>query len=79
MKSRLLAAYMNMANDVSTSVETLRSRIVSDGWIGKFSSLEMVYLKLNVKVFVGLYILAWGRVGNDGCDHVAKGGDVAHS
>ena len=70
---------MNMANDVATLVETLRSRIVSDGGIGEFPSLEMIYLKLNVKVFIGINIIAWGRVGNNGRNHVAKGGDVAHS
>lgn len=69
---------MNMANDIATLVETLRSRIVSDGGISKFPSLEMIYLKLNVKVFIGINIIAWGRVGNDGRDHVGKGGDVAH-
>lgn len=68
-----------MANDIPTLVETLRSRIVSDSWIGEFPSFKVIYLKFNVKVLVGLNILAWGRVGNDGRDHFAKGGDVAHS
>ena len=69
---------MNMANDIAAFVELLRSRIVSDGGIREFPSLEMIYLKLNVKVFIGFYILAWGRAGDNGRNHVAKGGDVAH-
>lgn len=70
---------MNMANDLPILVETLRSRIVSDSGVGKFPGLEIIDLKLDVKVCLWLNIVARGRVGNDSCDHVRKGGDVAHS
>lgn len=68
-----------MTNNLPGLIEALRSRIVSDSWIGKRSRLDIIYLKLDVKVRVGRNILAWSWVGNDGCNHVRKGGDVAHS
>lgn len=47
------AAYMDVANDLAV-LETLRSSIVSNLWIGKGSSIEVIDLQLNVKIFVGL-------------------------
>lgn len=70
---------MNMANDLPILIETLRGGIVSDSRIGEFPSLEIVYLKLDVKVCVGRNVVTGGRAGNDGRDHIGKGGDVTHS
>lgn len=71
------AAYMDVSNDLAV-LEALRSSIVSDLWIGKGSSIEVVNLQLNVKIFVGLKIISLSGASDDRRHHIIKGWNVAH-
>lgn len=71
------AAYMDVANDLAV-LEALRSSIVSNLWIGKGSSIEVINLQLNVKIFVGLKIISLPGTRDDRRHHIIKGWNVAH-
>lgn len=76
-KPRNHAAYMDVANDLAV-LEALRSSIVSDLWIGKGSSIEVINLQLNVKIFVGLKIISLPGARDNRRHHIIKGWNVAH-
>lgn len=68
---------MDVANDLAV-LEALRSSIVSNLWIGKGSSIKVINLQLNVKIFVGLKIISLPGTRDDCRHHIIKGWNVAH-
>lgn len=76
-KPRNHAAYMDVANDLAV-LEALRSSIVSDLWIGKGSSIEVINLQLNVEIFVGLKIISLRGTRDNRRHHIIEGWNVAH-
>lgn len=68
---------MDVANNLAV-LEALRSSIVSDLRISKRSSIEVIDLDLNVKIFVGLKIISLPGTRDDRRHHIIKGGNVAH-
>lgn len=68
---------MDVANDLAV-LEALRSSIVSNLWIGKGSSIKVINLQFNVKIFVGLKIFSLPGTRDDRRHHIIEGWNVAH-
>ena len=70
---------MQMTDNLASAVELLRSGIVGSIGVGEGTGLDVLDVGAEIECLVLLNVLTGLGIGDDGGDHLGRGGDLTHN